>query len=390
MKASGPSRNGHKRGTVWHRSRLGGAARGKRANKGLPTAVVGSSKLTTPAPPSFPGPSASPSGHTPATRADRAGIAAGGNLHNFPPDVLGRYLDEVRSSGARWIRIDINWSLIQARGPSSYDWASFDRVVHAAIARDLKVLATVLYTPAWARPGTPHPLYPPTDLATYAAFCREAVKHYAPMGVRHWEIWNEPNLFFWKPAPDPGRYAAMLRLASTAIRQADQQAFVVSAGLAPYGAYGDTGPGSMNPLTFLERIYAAGARGHFDALGWHPYDFAGFRFHPSSAWSQVSETPTSARSIMAVNGDGDKPLWATEYGVPTGTSPGAVSEARQAETVTEAYARWKAWSWAGPLFWYSFRDAGVNPSDREDNFGLVRHDFSAKPSFAAYRVSASG
>jgi polysaccharide biosynthesis protein PslG len=307
-------------------------------------------------------------------------------MHNLSEAELARELDEYQTVGASWIRIDINWSLIQRGGPASYEWEPFDRIVRAARSRGLRVLAGVLYTPAWARPGTPDSRYPPADLATYAAFCREAVEHYAPMGVRHWEIWNEPNIGFWKPEPDPTRYAAMLKLAYPAIKRADPDAFVISAGLSPYGGYGNTAPGLMNPVTFLERMYAAGAAGSFDALGWHPYNFGGLFFHPMSAWSQLTETSISARSLMIANGDGDKQIWGTEFGAPTGTSSGAITEEAQAALLREGYAKWGAWSWAGPLFWYSFRDAGTNPSDREHNFGLVRQDYSRKPSFAAYRT----
>ena len=114
---------------------------------------------------------------------------------------------------------------------------TFDRVVTEASARGLHVLATPLYTPAWARAAGTDPLYPPSDLARYAAFCSAAVAHFAPLGVHHWEIWNEPNRGFWKPAPDPARYTAMLKLAYAAIKAQDPSAFVVSGGLSPYGSY---------------------------------------------------------------------------------------------------------------------------------------------------------
>jgi polysaccharide biosynthesis protein PslG len=320
---------------------------------------------------------------------ERHGIAAGGNMHNLGEAELAREMDSYRAAGSRWVRIDVNWSLIQRGGPTSYEWEPFDRVVRAATSRGLRVLAGVLYTPAWARPGTPDAAYPPADLATYANFCRAAVAHYAPLGVKHWEIWNEPNIPFWKPEPDPARYAQMLKLAYPAIKQADPQAFVISAGLSPYGGYGNTAPGLMNPVTFLERMYAAGAAGSFDALGWHPYNFGGLFFHPMSAWSQLSETQPSARSLMVAAGDGAKQIWGTEFGAPTG-GDGGISESAQADMVREGYARWKGWGWAGPLMWYSLRDAGTNTADREHNFGLVRRDFSAKPSFAAYQAASAG
>jgi polysaccharide biosynthesis protein PslG len=317
------------------------------------------------------------------------GVAAGGNMHNLSAADLARELDTYRKGGADWIRIDVNWELIQRGGPTSYDWGSFDRVVTAATARGLRVLATILYTPSWARPAGTDGTYAPTDLSAYASFCAAAVGHYAPLGVHTWEIWNEPNIFFWRPAPDPVRYAQMLKLAYPAIKRADSSAFVISAGLSPFGAYGEARGNFMNPLNFLERMYAAGAGGSFDALGWHPYNFSGIFFHPASAWSQVTDTGVSARSIMVAHGDAAKQIWGTEFGAPTGTSSGAVSDGAQAQLVTVGYAKWKTWSFTGPLFWFSFRDAGTNPGDRDQNFGLVRHDFSPKPSFGAYQAAAA-
>jgi len=310
-------------------------------------------------------------------------------MHNLSATDLAREMDTYKAVGSRWTRIDINWSVIQWNGPTSYNWAPFDRLVQAATSRGLRVLATPLYTPAWARPGTPDSAYPPADLNTYVNFVRAAVARYGPMGVKHWEIWNEPNIPFWKPEPDPARYAQMLKLVYPAIKLVDPQAFVITAGLAPYGGYGLISPGLMNPLTFLERMYAAGAAGSFDALGWHPYNFSGLFYHPMSAWSQLVETQPSARSLMVANGDGAKQIWGTEFGTPTG-GDGGVTEAAQAQMVRDGYGRWKAWTWAGPLFWYSFRDLGTDPTNREHHFGLVRPDFSAKPSFSAYQaVSAS-
>jgi GH35 family endo-1,4-beta-xylanase len=341
-----------------------------------------------PLPPPPPPPSPSP---TPATTASRFGIAAGGNIQNLSATDLAHDLDMYKSAGSRWARIDINWESIQGGGPTSYNWAPFDRVVQSANSHGLTVLATILYTPSWARPAGTGGTTPPTDLSTYAAFARAAVEHFAPMGVHTWEVWNEPNIGFWAPAPDPVRYTQMLKLAYPAIKQADPNSFVISAGLSPYGAYGETTATLMNPLTFLERMYAAGAAGSFDALGWHPYNFTGIFFHPASAWSQVAETSPSARSMMVANGDGAKQIWGTEFGAPTGTASSAVSEASQATLVKDAYAKWKTWSFAGPLFWYSARDQGTNSADREQNFGLVKNDYSPKPSFSAYQaVVAAG
>jgi len=321
--------------------------------------------------------------------ANRFGIAAGGALHTLSPRDLARTLDGVRAVGATRIRVDLNWALIQQRGRNSYRWTSFDRVVRAARARGLHVLAAILYTPHWAQPQGGSGVTPPVNLDDYAAFAQKAAAHYRRLGVEAYEIWNEPNIVdFWAPGPNPARYTQMLKLAAAAIKHVDPAATVVSAGLSPYGAYGSADAQHMNPINFLEQMYANGARGSLDAIGWHPYHYPyGLGYSVSSAWSQMSATSPSARSVMIANGDAATKIWATEFGAPTGTSSRSLTEAAQAQLVTLAYTKLKAWRWAGPGFFHSYRDRGLGTSV-EDGFGLVRADWSKKPSYRAYELRA--
>lgn len=321
--------------------------------------------------------------------ANRFGISEGGLLQSLPRRDLARVLDGVRAIGATWIRIDVNWAMIQRRGRRSYAWSPFDRAVRGARARGLNVLGVIVYTPSWARAaGTTSAASPPADLADYATFARKAAAHFRPLGVHAYEIWNEPNNGeFWEPGPDAARYTQMLRLAYPAIKGADRKAKVISGGLSPYGAYGERTARYVGPLEFLQAMYANGARGFLDGVGWHPYSFPeGLAFSPRSAWSQMSETTPSARSIMRDNGDDAKRIWATEFGAPTGSSSKALTEAAQAALVREAYTKLRASPWAGPAFLYSYRDHGaIDPGASADGgFGLVRADWSRKPSWTAY------
>jgi hypothetical protein len=318
----------------------------------------------------------------------RFGIAAGGGLHNLSGRDLARTLDGVRAVGATRIRVDLNWALIQERGRTSYRWAPFDRVVRAARARGLYVLGALVYTPRWAQPAGGTGTSPPVNLNDYAAFAQRAARHFR-LRVEAYEIWNEPNIVnFWAPGPDPARYTQMLKLAYTAIKRADPKATVVSAGLSPYGSYGEADSQHMNPINFLEQMYAHGAARSMDAVGWHPYNFPyGLGYSVSSAWSQMSETSPSARSVMTANGDAKTRIWSTEFGAPTGTSSRSLSEPAQAQLISLAYTKLQAWRWAGPGFLHSYRDLGLGTSV-EDGFGLVRADWSKKPSYRAYELLA--
>ena len=303
---------------------------------------------------------------------------------------LARYLDLLAAAHVTWLRFDLNWNSIQFAGPSSYNWTAFDNVVIAAKARGMRVLGTIDYTPPWARPAGSSVTTPPTDLNDYASFAKAAAQHFGALGVHNFEIWNEPNIAdFWAPAPDPDRYTQMLKLAYAAIKSVDPASTVVSAGLSPYGSYGSATTTRINPVTYLQRMYASGAHGAMDAVGWHPYSFPyGTGYQVWSAWSQMSETSPSARSVMTANGDGGEQIWATEYGAPTGSTTSSVSEAVQAQYVTEAMTKLKAWSWAGPSFLYSGRDAGTDMTSIQNAFGIIRNDWSLKPSYSAFAGAA--
>jgi polysaccharide biosynthesis protein PslG len=320
------------------------------------------------------------------TVAETHGFALGGAIQNEPLPELARDLDAVAATGARWARMDVNWDLIQRAGPGSYDWAPFDRIVAAAQARGLNVLATILYTPPWARPSGTPATTPPTNLESYFNFVKVAAAHYAAAGVHAYEIWNEPNnTRFWAPRPDAARYTELLKGAAGAIRSVDPQAFIVTAGTSP----APDADGNIAPVTFLKEIYAHGGRGSFDAVGHHPYCAPAYPGDAEwwSAWYQMTGARSSLRTVMADHGDAGKQIWATEFGAPTnGPSGSFVAESVQAEMLTRAYKLFDSYKWAGPLFWYAARDQGSDRGTREDFYGLLRNDFSAKPAFQAYRA----
>ena len=320
-----------------------------------------------------------------SSRQGMFGIATGGAIQNEDASALSTDLDAIARAGSEWVRVDINWAQIQAEGPSSYTWDATDEVVRSATDRGMKILGVIVYTPDWARPpGTSAGHGPDSD--AYAKFAATAVERYAALGVHAYEVWNEANLErFWSPTPDPAAYTELLRRSYPAIKAADPQATVLTAGTAPAGL-----GAAYSPADFLRAIYANGGAGSFDAVAHHPYCWPALPGGQScAAWQEMHASDPSLRSVMAANGDGDKKIWATEFGAPTG-GPGGVSEDEQAQAVMRAYSLWRTYEWAGPLFAFSGRDRGTGAADSENFFGLLRHDFSEKPAFAAYQAAVEG
>ena len=69
----------------------------------------------------------------------------------------------------------------------------------------------------------------------------------------------------------------------------DPSAIVLSGGLAPAPDDGT----NINAITFLQAMYANGAQGYFDVLGYHPYSYPALpnTYESWSGWSQMSHQP---------------------------------------------------------------------------------------------------
>jgi GH35 family endo-1,4-beta-xylanase len=300
--------------------------------------------------------------------------------------LVKRQFDLMTSMNVTWVRMDLDWSVVESeRG--QFDWAYPDKIVDEALARRMKVLVVIAYTPAWARSSaitdsaiTSHSR--PDHLSDYASFARVAAERYAPRGVGSWEIWNEPNSSkFWPPRPDANEYGGLFRVAAAAIRSVDPDATLLIGGLAP--KY-DESEGGTSPTDYLEQLYGNGAAQLADGIAVHPYSFPALPMDtgPQKIVGGFKDLP-ALHTVMDRHGEGRKKIWITEFGAPTGTGPNAVSEEDQAETLLQARQQVQGWDWAGPLIYYELVDGGTDPTEIEDNFGVLREDLSLKPAAAA-------
>ncbi len=308
----------------------------------------------------------------------------------------------IANAGARWLALDVDWNSIQGDGALSFRWdRAMDRAVLRARAHGLTILGIAAYSPPWARPancpsGTTHCL--PADPNAFGRFMAAAAQRYGSNSsiaalrgsITSWQIWNEPNhQEFAQPKPSPSQYTAMLKSAYVSIKSVDPTATVVTGGTAPAP---DAADGTeYTPETWLRALYSNGARGFFDAVGHHPYAFPvnPLEPHPWNAYTQVAVLHV----VMTAAGDGNKKIWGTEMGGPTGTDAGTLSEAQQSQWVHDYYLGWNTTygEFTGPLIWMEIRDRGTNIGDKWQNMGLLRHNGQAKPAYAAFQqVMRSG
>lgn len=115
-----------------------------------------------------------------------------------------------------------------AQGRPVYDWTIIDRIFDAHLAGGVKPYAQIGFMPqalstkpepyqhGW-RPGFPYNeiytgwAYPPKDYAKWAELVYQWVKHnvarYGAAEVEqwYWQVWNEPNIGYWKGTPEEFR-----------------------------------------------------------------------------------------------------------------------------------------------------------------------------------------
>jgi len=316
------------------------------------------------------------------------------------PAQLNATFDDAVALGVGWIRSDFDWSAIEPTS-GTFKWSAYDRVVAAANAHHLTVLAVLTGTPVWARPAScqSSEFCAPANPASFAVFAGAAAARYATLGVHDWEIWNEPNGIFWLPKPDPAAYVALLRATAPAIKTADPTATLISGGLAPAPSNGTT----ISELSFLQAFCSLGGTQLVDAIGYHPYSYPVPPAYPAAwnAWWQMASTTTSVESVLAKYDAASKPLWLTEYGAPTnGPGPGAttanfnigasadhVSEQLQAQMATAAVRQAATAPYVAALFWYTNVDLGTSTSTVENFFGLRRLNGTPKPAWFAFQTA---
>jgi len=326
------------------------------------------------------------------------GLAMGSGSTTMSSTALDRRLSDAESVGVGWVRVGLSWAAVQPYSPLASDWGAFDRVVAAAGSHHLKVLAVVGFTPGWARPrDCAEYTCAPDHPAQFAAFVKTAAARYGDQ-VAAWEIWNEPNLeMFWQPAPNAAQYAQLLSLTASAVHSAVPGATVISGGLAMV----PSSSRNVSGLDFLTWVCQRGGLAGVDGVGLHPYSSP---VPPSyyatwSGWSQMWQTPVSAETILQGCGEGDKPLWLTEYGAPTNgpgpastpsnyelsSNPNHVDEALQAEMASQSVSIAAGSPDVAALFWYTDEDSATFAFSNQGFYGLRTASGAAKPAWSALK-----
>lgn len=222
------------------------------------------------------------------------------------PQEIDQVIARAHELHARLVRVEIRWSMYEPRAPGQMDQsrlAALDHIMSQASAEGMRTVALVERTPCWAS-SAPESLlrecvpesdtqanaWPPRDPGAYGAFTGMLTRRYGSE-LAAIEVWNEPdqsNEHYFAGPEKATRYAAILRAAYTAIKQADPSVKVLGASIV-----GSNG-------AFLKSLYAAGIKGYYDGLSVHFYNL-------------VLASLRSIHEVQLANGD-HTPVWLNEFG----------------------------------------------------------------------------
>lgn len=280
--------------------------------------------------------------------------------------------------GVSAIRTDFYWNWVQPQMNGAFNWSSYDKVVNAAAELNIEIIGLLNGGPTW---GT-RAMASAAEKSEFAQFAAEAVKHFAGK-IDTWEIWNEPNLGDMTAT----NYTSLLKQSYAAIKAVDSSALVIAGGLAPVPTTITNGEGKVlvSAVEYLQGMYAAGAKGSFDAMGFHPYTYPLLPDN-SASWNGWQIMESGVRNTMIANGDGNKQIWITELGAPTAGGSNAISQETQALILQQAVALQETYSWiGGPILWYSYQDRGASTTNTEDWFGLVGPNGQKKAAYWTFQ-----
>ena len=183
------------------------------------------------------------------------------------------------------------------RGRPMYDWTIVDRIFDAYQEVGARPLVEIGFMPEALTTGPPpyrhnFPIdfatgwsYPPKDYAKWAELVFQFAKHlrerYGDAAVKTWlwEIWNEPDIFYWHGTPED--YFKLHDVSADAIRRAVPGASI--------GGPDSTGPGNNQAADFLRLFLEHCAHGKNYATGTTGTALDFITFHPKGSPEWVDE-----------------------------------------------------------------------------------------------------
>jgi hypothetical protein len=318
---------------------------------------------------------AAPAAHRSAA-VPLGGVNIGGLSYDSRPIEADSAIRGAAQLHARVVRFELPWAVLEPLHADVLDphaLAYVDRLMRDASAAGITVIMTAGTSPCWAS-SAPRALrracsptkpsaanaWPPVNAGNYGSFVGFLAGRYGSR-LAAIEIWNEPdqaNQLYFAGPEKPKRYAALVRAAYPAIKQANASVPVIAGSLV-----GSNG-------AFLRALYAAGMKGSYDGLAVHFYNL-------------TLASVRAIRDVQLANGD-NKPLWLDEFGWTScwpreriQQEQGCVTPRVQGLNIANIFRSLAKTSYVAAEVIYQLRD------DPKEDFGVLTTKGARKPAFSS-------
>jgi len=312
-------------------------------------------------------------------------------------------VERIAAGGVGSIRVPLDWSSLQPTAGVGPQWASFDQLVEGPARQRLQALPVIWGSPSWVASRQLDLPIEPGQLKAWKPFLRAAVARYGPGGtfwaehadgssdpvpykpIRIWQIWNEPNTFYFTNPVSPAAYAKLVLASRAAISSVDPRARLILGGM--FATPSQKPPRAYSAASFLDKLYQRKKmKRSFDGVALHPYARSADDMRPKI---------DSLRATMKANGDNRTGLWITELGWGSAAhGPFQKGVKGQARELSRAFSilragriRWRL----KEVDWYSLTDDADPAADIfRGNAGLFNAQFQPKPAWARFTAFAGG
>src|SRR6202167_426675 len=217
----------------------------------------------------------------------------------------------------------------------------------------------------------------PAQIAAFLKYVQFVVGHFRGR-IRYYALWNEQDIDYWNPLPNPEDYGRLLKAFIPVVHGADPQAKVI------YG-------GQADPTREFARraLDACDCAAGIDVFAYHTYHGYGQNLNPESMdyGAYGDESPAKLRELVRGYPGirQDIPFWDDEFNsIP--------SWAGSDESVQSKYIpRGMIYNWAHGVRTFVWLLTAGTDGNEYDDFGFIhglRHladDFTPRPVFYAYQ-----
>lgn len=305
---------------------------------------------------------------------DRRQVCSGVNIHFITGHE--KDLDMIADAGFKYVRMDFLWELTE-KDIGVYDWSGYDELAVNLSRRGLKAIFILDYSNSRYEDtvtfrdtdsgleyqGIASPQHP-ESVAAFARWAASAAMHFKNFNFV-WEIWNEPNVSFWRPVPDVNEYITLALSTAKAIRKSVPDAILIGPTTSKF------------PVPFLEKFLSSDILEYIDGVSVHPY--RDYSLSPETAEGDYRDLRNLINRYVPP-GKKNLPVICSEWGYASASH--GVTVEKQAEFLVRMQLS-NLLNGIPLSIWYDWKNDGTDPGNFEHNCGTVTYDLKPKPAYSA-------